>query len=74
MITNNLTTKVNVVDSSLVPSFGDSFAHRINNRILLERKSGNLFSASTLKSTLNTESTIHFRVNTYKINKHLLEN
>ncbi|GLV38436.1 spindle B [Carabus blaptoides fortunei] len=62
VLTNNLTTKINNKENSFVPCFGDSFAHRNNNRILLKRKSENHFSATSFKCVLNSETTINFQI------------
>ncbi|XP_044253820.1 DNA repair protein RAD51 homolog 3-like [Tribolium madens] len=57
VVTNDLTTSITGVTTS---SFGDSFYHIINNRILLS-KENDLICAKTLKSAINNAGEVLFK-------------
>ncbi|VEN37687.1 unnamed protein product [Callosobruchus maculatus] len=54
VLTNDLTVRFNEKDAIITPSFGDSFYHMVNSRILFS-KNYSVFHAKLLKSLNNTQ-------------------
>lgn len=64
MITNEITTRIaEEGESDLVPSLGESHAHRVNYRITLDRdQDSEVFVANVDKSFTKAETKVAFRV------------
>ncbi|CAG9821008.1 unnamed protein product [Phaedon cochleariae] len=61
VITNDMTTRVNGDIALTVPSFGDSFYHLVNSRIILS-KSHTYFHAHLIKSSLMGPKEVYFQL------------
>ncbi|KAK9743993.1 Rad51 [Popillia japonica] len=61
IITNNVTLRTKSVNNTYkTPALGEAYFHRVNTRVLLERKSPNYFKATLKKSTIKKQSSVLF--------------
>ncbi|KAF5288559.1 hypothetical protein FQR65_LT12012 [Abscondita terminalis] len=63
VVTNNITTRFEANNSFYqTASLGDSYYHRINNRICLSKKNSSVFEAAVLKSAFTAPSKVEFNL------------